>query len=192
MFLFQKVIILQSYISQCCVPVSNHKIIIHRKLMSHNKKNVTFIYMKFMSNFLIFVRLTIFRIMEQAFKIPGLWLLDSAGAVKIDHDNITYCYHNNDITKIVYSTGRYTIAHISLKKIENKLCQKRFFRCHRNYIINLDHIGHLSEKGDTIIVGAHTKILVARRRRSKLLHMLDQFKSKVGQNINSQKQFNVN
>ena len=103
--------------------------------------------------------------------------MDSAGAVKIEHEDVVYCYHNRNVTRIVYNCGRYTEAHIPLRKIEEKLSRKGFFRCHRNYLINLEHVGRLSEKDGEIILGKHLKVLVARRRRSKLLNILDQINS---------------
>lgn len=120
-------------------------------------------------------------LMRKALKIPGLWLVDSTGAVKIYQEDIIYCYHNKNVTKIVYSGGCYTTARIPLSRIEEKLCQKKFFRCHRNYLINLEYIRSLPDKLDIIIFDRHSKVLVARRRRNKLLHMLEQFKSKARQ-----------
>ncbi len=110
-------------------------------------------------------------------KIPGLWLVDSSGAVKVDQDNIVYCHHYNNITKIVYSSGHFMTARIPLKKIEQKLCSKKFYRCHRNYLINLDYSGGRPDKADTLTIKRHTSVPVSRRRKSRLIGILERMTS---------------
>ncbi len=104
--------------------------------------------------------------------IPGLWLIDSSGAVKIDHDEILYCHHNNDITRIVYSGGRHTCAQVPLKRIEQRLCKKKFFRCHRNYLVNLDVAGRFLSGDDHISISGKSRIPVSRRRKGMLMDIL--------------------
>jgi two-component system, LytTR family, response regulator len=107
-------------------------------------------------------------------KIPGLWLLDHSGAVRIDYDDILYCHHLNSITKIVYLSGRYSEIQVSLKKLQDKLCRKKFYRCHRNYLINLNYTGKKNLKfNDMLKVSGRKSIPVARRRRNELFLLLN-------------------
>lgn len=118
--------------------------------------------------------------MKQKTKIPGLWIIGSTGAVKVDPDNIAYCYHNNDYTKIVYANGSYTEAQIPLKRIEGRLCSRRYFRCHRNYIAGLDRVSFFHDKGYALTFPGKGKVLVARRRKKQMLHMMEQLKTETG------------
>lgn len=104
--------------------------------------------------------------------LPGLWLTDATGAVKIDQDEILFCHHNNDITRIVFSGGHQTCVQVSLKKIEQKLCKKKFFRCHRNYLVNLDAAGRYRSGADYISISGKNRIPVSRRRRGVLMDIL--------------------
>ena len=104
--------------------------------------------------------------MKRLLKIPGIWLLDSSGAVKIDNDDIALCHHYRDITIIVYVSGRRTNVQVPLKGVEDKLCSKKFFRCHRNYLVNLNRAGKLSD--DTLTLPWWGPVPVSRRRRNKL------------------------
>jgi DNA-binding LytR/AlgR family response regulator len=114
--------------------------------------------------------------MKQAIRIPGLWITGTAGAVKVDPDNIAYCYHNNDYTKIVYSNGSSTRAQIALKRIEDRLCRNRYYRCHRNYIVGLEQVRFFHDKGYAVTFFGKGKVLVSRRRKNKMLHMMEQIK----------------
>jgi two-component system, LytTR family, response regulator len=115
--------------------------------------------------------------MNRLVKIPGLWLLDSSGAVRIDHDDIIYCHHNNKVTHIVYSSGRLTRSQVPLKKIEEKLCKKKFYRCHRNYLVNLDRPGNCLQGNDTLFLPRRGSIPVSRRRRHELIVMMERINS---------------
>jgi len=105
--------------------------------------------------------------------MPGLWLVDSSGALRIDRDEIIYCYHNNDVTEIFYSGGRYTRAQISLNKIEQKLCKRKFYRCHRNYLVNVNIAGQGLAGDDTIKISGSGRIPVSRRRKGMLMDIID-------------------
>lgn len=107
--------------------------------------------------------------MKKTLKIPGLWYRDSSGAVKINQDDIAYCYHSNDITRIVYAGGRHVCVQVPLKKIEDKLDRKNFFRCHRNYLVNLRHVEERFQDNDTLRFSPRQIVPVARRRRQQLI-----------------------
>jgi len=105
-------------------------------------------------------------------KIPGLWILNSKGAVKIEIENIMYCHHKKDMTIIFYSCGRSEKIRVPLKRIEEKLCSKRFFRCHRNFLINLDYALKGLRDDDTLIFPFRRSVPVARRKKTHLLMIL--------------------
>jgi two-component system, LytTR family, response regulator len=107
-------------------------------------------------------------------KIPGLWLMDHTGAIRVDYDEILYCQHINDITKIFFLSGRHSSIQVSLKKLQEKLCRKKFYRCHRNYLVNLDYTRMSSlQCNDTLKVSVTKSIPVARRRKNELIRILN-------------------
>jgi DNA-binding LytR/AlgR family response regulator len=62
--------------------------------------------------------------------------------------------------------GKYKVKE-GLDVLENRLCLQRFFRCHRSYLVNLDHISKISSwigtNSHVIIINNH-KIPVSRNR----------------------------
>jgi two-component system, LytTR family, response regulator len=106
-------------------------------------------------------------------KIPGLWLINSHGAIRIDHDDILYCHCNNGVIKIAYSSGRILKVNASMKKLGSKLCKNKFYRCHRNYIINLAKANRkYSPDNDTIRLTRRHIIPVSRRKKVEMMEML--------------------
>ncbi len=110
-------------------------------------------------------------------RIPGLWIMNTSGVLKIDHEDILYCHHGNDVTKIFYLSGRLTKAHIPLIKLEQKLCRKKFYRCHRNYLINLNYAVGAVQDNDTLRLPSLCSIPVARRKKNQLLLKLEKVAS---------------
>ena len=113
-------------------------------------------------------------------RVPGIWIMNTSGALKIDHEDILYCHHGNNITRIYYLSGRHATANVPLIKLEQRLCGKKFYRCHRNYIINLNYAVGAVQDNDTLVLPPSRSIPVARRRKSKLLLKLGKIAS--GQN----------
>ena len=110
-------------------------------------------------------------------RIPGMWIMNTSGALKIDHEDILYCHHGNDVTKIFYLSGRFANVHVPLKKLEQRLCGKKFYRCHRNYIINLNYAVGAIQVNDTLKLPCSRSIPVARRRKNQLLLKLEKIAS---------------
>ncbi len=110
-------------------------------------------------------------------RIPGIWVMNSSGVLKIDHENILYCHHVNNITRIFYLNGRLARASVSLIKLEQRLCEKKFYRCHRNYIINLNYAVGAVQDNDTLKLPCSRPIPVARRRKNQLLLKLEKITS---------------
>jgi len=100
--------------------------------------------------------------------IPGIWIADSSGAVKLLTEDILYCHHINDVTRIIYSGGRIKRAHVPLKKIEEKLGTEKFYRCHRNYLVNLEQVFEYNQEGECIRIRKRHTVPVSRRRRNGL------------------------
>ncbi len=71
---------------------------------------------------------------------------------KIKIKDITYIQALGDYVNIYTTDSRYTV-HITLKGIEEKLPEEKFYRLHRSYLIALDHIDKVEE--GTAFIGKH-------------------------------------
>jgi len=71
---------------------------------------------------------------------------------KIKINDITYIQALGDYVNIYTTDSRYTV-HITLKAIEEKLPEEKFYRLHRSYLIALDHIDKVEE--GTAFIGKH-------------------------------------
>lgn len=117
------------------------------------------------------------RDVKNRINVPGIWIADSLGAVKIVAEDILYCHHINDVTRIIYTGGRSKRTHVPLKKIEEKLGKGKFYRCHRNYLINLEKVNEYLQDKDCIRIRKRFTVPVSRRRRNGLMLMLKQIAS---------------
>ena len=71
---------------------------------------------------------------------------------KIKINDITYIQALGDYVNIYTLDSRYTV-HITLKGMEEKLPEEKFYRLHRSYLIALDHIDKVEE--GTAFIGKH-------------------------------------
>ena len=71
---------------------------------------------------------------------------------KIKINDITYIQALGDYVNIYTHDNRYTV-HITLKGMEEKLPEDKFYRLHRSYLIALDHIDKVEE--GTAFIGKH-------------------------------------
>jgi DNA-binding LytR/AlgR family response regulator len=71
---------------------------------------------------------------------------------KIKIKDITYIQALGDYVNIYTLDNRYTV-HITLKGMEEKLPEDKFYRLHRSYLIALDHIDKVEE--GTAFIGKH-------------------------------------
>lgn len=72
--------------------------------------------------------------------------------VKIKINDILYIQALGDYVNIYTANSRNTV-HITLKGIEEKLSNKKFYRLHRSYLIAIDHVDKVEE--NTAFIGKH-------------------------------------
>ena len=87
--------------------------------------------------------------------------------VLVPVDQIRYIEAKDDYSCIYTDTDRY-LSTTSLAKLEQKLSQHGFFRVHRGYIVNLEHVEDVDVSGSNLQLGLKgvedKKIPVSRRR----------------------------
>ena len=90
----------------------------------------------------------------------------SRGTEFLHREEILYCIARGRYTKIITTSGKEYMLTKVLKEIENCLDCKDFFRTHKSYLINLNHITHYHNNHETpITLVNNVKIQLAKRRK---------------------------
>lgn len=83
-----------------------------------------------------------------------IFLYADYNLIKVNHDDITYIEGLKDYVKIHrVSNSKAIISRVTIKSLESQLPADIFFRVHKSYIVNLDHV-HSMRKGRIKIADA--------------------------------------
>ncbi len=83
-----------------------------------------------------------------------IFLYADYNLIKVNHDDITYIEGLKDYVKIHrVSNPKAIISRVTIKSLESQLPADVFFRVHKSYIVNLDHV-HSIRKGRIKIADA--------------------------------------
>ncbi|PHR48707.1 MAG: DNA-binding response regulator [Fluviicola sp.] len=92
------------------------------------------------------------------------------GVKIVEEDTIAYLEASGNCTMIYFKDGTRYLDTRTLKVYEEILDEKRFYRVHKSYIINMDMIKeYLSEDGHIIVLKNDVQLPVARNRVSTFL-----------------------
>ncbi|MDB5029451.1 LytTR family DNA-binding domain-containing protein, partial [Mucilaginibacter sp.] len=76
-----------------------------------------------------------------------IFLYADYNLIKVNHDDITYIEGLKDYVKIyLASAPKAIISRVTIKSLESQLPVDEFFRVHKSYIVNLEHV-HSIRKG---------------------------------------------
>ncbi|MDF2437150.1 MAG: DNA-binding response regulator [Bacteroidota bacterium] len=89
---------------------------------------------------------------------------------KIRINDIIYIQALGDYVNIFTSDGKRHTVHITLKGMEEKLHNNKFFRLHRSYLVSLDHIDNVEE--NTAYIGKHP-LSIGEQYKKELLRKLN-------------------
>lgn len=82
-----------------------------------------------------------------------IFLYADYNLLKVNHDDITYIEGLKDYVKIyIANAPKAIISRVTIKSLESQLPADEFFRVHKSYIVNLDHV-HSIRKGRIKIAG---------------------------------------
>jgi two-component system LytT family response regulator len=82
-----------------------------------------------------------------------IFLYADYNLIKVNHDDITYIEGLKDYVKIyLVSSPKAIISRVTIKSLESQLPVDDFFRVHKSYIVNLEHV-HSIRKGRIKIAG---------------------------------------
>ncbi len=97
---------------------------------------------------------------------PKIAIKTPRGTEFLRREEILCCIAHGRYTKIITTTGKEYMITKVLKEIENCLSYDGFFRTHKSYLINLNHIVHYHNNHETpITLVNNVKIQLAKRRK---------------------------
>ena len=106
------------------------------------------------------------------YKFKKLYFPTTNGFVFINPDDIIYCQADLEYTRIVTSKDKYLISK-NLKHFENILNGRRFVRCHKSYLVNIDHIKlYIRSEGGHLILSDEKLIPIGRSKKSVFSQLL--------------------
>jgi len=89
-------------------------------------------------------------------------------------DEIIYCSSDSNYTNFYFTNRKSICSSKPLHDYEDLLKKQRFFRIHKSYLVNLDHIDrYVKGEGGILVMKNGTELEVSRRRKA---HLLNQFK----------------
>lgn len=98
------------------------------------------------------------------------------GYVFLNVSDIIYCQSDNNYTILYNSKGERIVSTKSLKEFEELLNPELFFRCHKSWLINLNHIQKYSRSdGSRVMMTNGNWIDIAVRKREEFLRLFDRF-----------------
>lgn len=98
------------------------------------------------------------------------------GLVLLRHEEILYLEASDSYTTVYSKDGKRTISSKHIRVFENNLDPKKFFRVHKSYIINLEHLkGFSRSEGNMAVLDSGALIPVSRRRLPDFLAMINTF-----------------
>ncbi|MBL7963862.1 MAG: response regulator transcription factor [Flavobacteriales bacterium] len=98
------------------------------------------------------------------------------GLTLVKHDDILFLEANDSYTTLHLRDGKRTISSKHIRVFETNLDAKRFFRVHKSYIINLEHLkGFSRTEGNMAVLVNGSLIPVSRRRLPDFLSLIQSF-----------------
>lgn len=98
------------------------------------------------------------------------------GLVLLRHEDILYLEASDSYTVVHVREGKRTISSKHIRVFENNLDPRKFFRVHKSYIINLEHLkGFSRSEGNMAVLDNGTMVPVSRRKLPELLALVNTF-----------------
>ena len=94
------------------------------------------------------------------------------GTIYIEIDEIINLESDGNYTTIYTSSDKKITVTRLLKEFEELLPPKQFFRTHKSFIVNLQHISEFRRSEESLILSNGHEIPVARRRKENLMSLL--------------------
>lgn len=101
------------------------------------------------------------------FVFNKLALPTSKGVIFVEQRDIIYCQADQEYTKLVTLYDSYLISK-NLKYFETRLDSRRFFRVHKSFVLNLEHIeSYVKSEGGHVVMSDSKVIHIGRSRKTE-------------------------
>jgi two-component system LytT family response regulator len=108
-------------------------------------------------------------VQEKSTKNCKIALKTMEGAQIVGLSEVLYSKADNNYTTFYLKNGQRITVCFSIKKYEDLLFDKDFFRIHQSYLVNLHHIEKIIKSdGGYVVMSDKTSIPISRRRREAL------------------------
>lgn len=108
------------------------------------------------------------------YEVPKISITDSKGTHVIKIPSVLYCMSNGNYTTFFRKNQKEIIISKNLKYIESKLQPFGFFRIHRSYLINLDHVNTVvKDQGDYVVMCNNKSLPIAKDSKKVLYNKLN-------------------
>lgn len=87
---------------------------------------------------------------------------------KISTDEIIYFEADSEYIMLYTSESKYPLRH-SVKQMEEELYDQNFFRVHKSYLVNINHLSSFAYEEGVITLSTSKKLPVSRRKKKELL-----------------------
>jgi two-component system LytT family response regulator len=97
----------------------------------------------------------------------------SEGFTMVHINDITYLQADSNYTWVVTGSGKKYLVAKTLKEMESMLQFPQYFRAHKSYLVNLNHVDrYIRGQGGYLVMRDNHQVAVARAQRSELMRML--------------------
>ncbi len=111
---------------------------------------------------------------NQVVEAPKISVTDTKGVRMIKIQNIIYCQSNGSYTTIMMSHKDEIVVSKNLKHFEEKLQNYNFFRVHKSYLINLDHVDLLvKDQGGSVKMTDGKFLPISRTSKKELFDKMN-------------------
>ncbi len=112
-------------------------------------------------------------ISSSAIKFNKVTFPIQGGYIVEDISNILYCEALDNYSKVHFLDGRNVVVTKTLKYIEEMLGEELFFRIHKSYLVNLNHVVQYGrEEGYHVILNTGISLDVSYRKNESLVRKL--------------------
>ncbi len=104
---------------------------------------------------------------KTAFQKKGLWVRDKEKIRLVPFETITHIHHYNGLSEVRMGKELLKKLRMPLCNLEKMMPETRFFRTHRNYIINKSFVEGYNAEEPLVSFAGGQKIPVSRRKKKQ-------------------------
>lgn len=95
------------------------------------------------------------------------------GYYLISPQDILYCQADNSYTHLYLQSGRRHTVSRQLKEFEALLSAHNFFRIHKSYLININHVERITRcDGPSVVMSNNQSLPIAYRKKEGFLELI--------------------